>query len=293
MTFVRTRTCLLVTAGLAMACRSDKPAADHATGDSAAPATPASAPSAPPLVHVKAADFKFDMPASVPEGAVSFHLMNEGKELHQAMVVRLEDGKTVKDLAEAMKTEGPPPPWVKWLGGPNGIAPSATATSTLLLTPGHYAVMCLIPSTDGVPHMAKGMVQGFEVAASSSPAPLPVATDTVHLKDYKFESTRALSAGSHTILVVNDGPQAHEMVVLKLSPGKKVKDFADWATTGGMKGPPPAMPIGGAGVMDAGASSIINADLTAGDYGYICFVPDAKDGKLHLAHGMLSQFTVQ
>lgn len=292
MTFVRNRTWLLIAAGLAAACRSDKPAADQAA-TSATAAAPASAPASAQLVHVKAADYKFDLPASVPAGAVNFHLMNEGKDFHHAMIVRLEDGKTVKDLAEAMKTEGPPPPWLKFLGGPNGVAPGGTASSTLLLTPGQYAVLCVIPGTDGIPHMAKGMVQGFEVAGAASQAALPAATDTVHLKDYGFASPRPLSAGSHTILVVNDGPQVHEMVLLKLTPGKSVKDFANWATTGGMKGPPPAMPIGGAGLMDAGASSLISADLTPGDYGYICFVPDSKDGKPHLAHGMVSQFTVQ
>jgi uncharacterized cupredoxin-like copper-binding protein len=293
MTFVRNRTWLLIAAGLAAACRSDKPVTDQAATSSAAPATPASAPASPQLVHVKAVDYKFDIPASVPAGAVNFHLMNEGKDLHHAMVVRLEDGKTVKDLAEAMKTEGPPPPWLKFVGGPNGIAPGATASSTLLLTPGQYAVICVIPGTDGVPHMAKGMVQGFEVAGPASQASLPAATDTIHLKDFGFQSARPMAAGSHSILVVNDGPQVHEMVLLKLMPGKTVKDFGDWATTGGMKGPPPAMPIGGAGLMESGASSLITADLTPGDYGYICFVPDAKDGKPHLMHGMLSQFTVQ
>jgi uncharacterized cupredoxin-like copper-binding protein len=295
MTSVRNRICLLVAAGLAVACRSDKPAADHAAGGQAAPAAPASAPASPELVHVKAADFKFDMPASVPAGAVSFHLMNEGKEMHQAMVVRLEDGKTLKDLAEAMKTPGPPPSWVKFVGGPNGIAPGATTTATVLLTPGQYAILCFIPGADGVPHMAKGMVQGFEVAASSSSsqAALPTATDTIHLKDYAFAIDRPLTAGSHTILAVNDGPQLHELVLLKLMPGKTVKDFGEWATTGGMKGPPPAMPIGGAGLMDPGTSSLFSADLTPGDYGYICFVPDSKDGKPHLVHGMMSQFTVQ
>jgi hypothetical protein len=154
-------------------------------------------------------------------------------------------------------------------------------------------VVCFIPGTDGVPHMAKGMVQGFEVAGPASEAALPAATDTIHLKDYGFQSGRPISAGSHAFLVVNDGPQVHEMVLLKLMPGKTAKDFGDWATTGGMKGPPPAMPIGGAGLMEPGASSLVSADLTPGDYGYICFVPDSKDGKPHVAHGMVSQFTVQ
>ena len=281
---------LVLLAAMAAACRSDRP------GSKAAPtAAPAAAPAtsaAPQLVHVAATDFKFDIPATIPAGPVTLHLMNDGKQMHQAMLMRLEEGKTVADLAQAMKANGPLPSWLKFRGGPNGVAPGGTAAASMVLTPGSYAVICLIPGPDGIPHAAKGMIQGFEVTGSSAEAALPIATDTLRLKDYAFESSRPLTAGSHAVLVVNDGPQVHELVVLKLVPGKTVKDFGDWATTGGMKGPPPAVPIGGVGVLDTGATSVFNADLTAGEYAYICFVPDAKDGKPHLAHGMTHQFTV-
>jgi hypothetical protein len=33
-------------------------------------------------------------------------------------------------------------------------------------------------------------------------------------------------------------------------------------------------------------------ELTAGDYGLICFLPDVKDGKPHLAHGMMKTIRV-
>ena len=59
-----------------------------------------------------------------------------------------------------------------------------------------------------------------------------------------------------------------------------------------MKGPPPAEPVGGVVVLDQGMRGTFTADLTAGDYGLICFVPDAKDGKLHLAHGMMKNIKV-
>src|SRR6185295_18584078 len=98
--------------------------------------------------------------------------------------------------------------------------------------------------------------------------------------------------GKHTILVVNTGAQAHEVVLLKLAPGKTVKDFGAWATTGGMKGQPPAMPVGGVVTLDPGGKSTFTADLEAGDYGLICFVPDSKDGKMHLQHGMMKQIKV-
>ena len=185
--------CLLILAGVAAACRSDRPAADAAKAPAPADATPAASPASPPLVHVTATDFKLDLPAKIPAGAVTMHLMNEGKEMHQAMIARLEGGKTMADFAQAMKSNGPLPDWVKFVGGPNGIVPGATTT----------------------------------------------------------------------------------------------------ATTGGMKGPPPAIPLGGVGGMQSGGSAVFTADLAAGDYAFICFVPDAKDGKAHLMHGMMQQFAVK
>jgi hypothetical protein len=60
-----------------------------------------------------------------------------------------------------------------------------------------------------------------------------------------------------------------------------------------MKGQPPAMPVGGVAVIERGQSGSFTADLTPGNYGLICFVPDAKDGKLHLQHGMMRDIKVE
>ena len=88
----------------------------------------------------------------------------------------------------------------------------------------------------------------------------------------------------------NAGPQAHELVLVKMRPGKTIQDFASWAES--MKGPAPGMPVGGVGVLENGMRSSFTANLAAGDYGLICFVPDAKDGKMHLAHGMMKNIKV-
>jgi uncharacterized cupredoxin-like copper-binding protein len=285
---------LLYLAGAVAACRADRPSPDTdaavPSSSAAATAVPASTPASP--ITVTATDFKLDMPATIPSGAVSLRLVNSGKELHQAQIIRLDQGKTVADLEAAMKHEGPPPPWLRFVGGPNGIAPGQEATSMASLAPGKYALICLIPSPDGVPHLMKGMIQPFEVSGGGAEAALPVASDTVRLGEYTFESARPISPGQHTFLVTNGGQQPHELVLLRLAPGKTVKDFGAWATTGGMKGPPPALPLGGVAVIGQGDSGVFTADLTPGDYGMICFVPDAKDGKPHLMHGMIKQITV-
>lgn len=281
---------VLATAGTLAGCKSDRPSTDT----QASSATTAEAPGgAPAIVTVTANDFSFDAPGQVPAGAVTMRLVNNGKELHHAQMIRIEEGKTMDDMAKALKNPGPPPSWVKFVGGPNAIAPGKETHSTSVLTPGLYAYLCFIPSPDRVIHASKGMVRPFEVtpASSTSAAGLPVTDATITLVDYDFQVSQPLTPGKRTILVENGGPQAHEVALLKLAPGKTVADFAAW-DAGGMKGPPPAEPVGGVVALDKGARATFTVDLSPGDYGLICFVPDTKDGKPHLAHGMMKMIKV-
>jgi hypothetical protein len=270
-------------------CSSERPSPQR---DAASTSAGEAASAAPATVTVTAKDFAFDAPAQIPAGAVTLELKNQGKEVHQAMLVKLDDGKTEKDVLAAMKQHGPPPAWMKWVGGPNAAPPGGQVNATSVLEPGHYAYLCVIPSPDGIPHLVKGMVRTFEVTSAPSGAAenLPETDVTIRLKDYDFESSQPLAAGKQRIMVENAGPQVHEVVMVKLSPGKKIEDFATWAES--MKGPPPAMPVGGVGALENGMRASFTADLTAGDYGLICFIPDAKDGKMHLVHGMMKTIKV-
>jgi hypothetical protein len=280
----------LLLAGVLLGCK----AGGQAAGDArlASDASTAVAAETPTAVVVTAKDYSFESPTSVPAGVLTIRLVNHGKELHQAQIVRLDEGKTVADLQKAMKQHGPLPSWIKFVGGPNGIAPGDETNGQTSLLPGRHVVICLIPSPDGVTHLMKGMIQPLEVTAApgATTAGFAEATDTIRLVDYSFQSNRELTPGRHTILVENAGPQPHEFVLIKLAPGKSVKDFATWVET--MQGPPPAVPLGGVGVVEEGGRGQFTVDLTPGEYGYICFVPDAKDGKLHLLHGMMTQVKV-
>jgi hypothetical protein len=37
----------------------------------------------------------------------------------------------------------------------------------------------------------------------------------------------------------------------------------------------------------------LQVDVPAGEYAFICFDPDAKDGKPHFMHGMIKKVTVR
>jgi len=172
----------LIVAGTLIGCKSDQPSAGKGSTS-----TPAESPG---TITVTAKDYGFDAPASVSAGPVTMRLENHGKELHQAQLIRLEGGKTVADLEKVLKNPGPPPSWIKFVGGPNGIAPGTEANATQVLAPGNYAYICLIPSPDGVIHAAKGMVQPFVVTAGSAGAAAeqPPGDLTIKLTDYRSTS---------------------------------------------------------------------------------------------------------
>jgi len=212
--------------------------------------------------------------------------------MHHVMLIRLDAGKTMADLSAAMKSDGPLPSWVHEAGGPNTPGPGGEAMAILRLVAGRYAMICVIPSKDGKPHVMKGMAKEIVVTpATSNTANANVRVNsTMTLFDYAFQLSQPLAGGRQTIRVKNTAAQAHEVVIVKLQPGKKPADVLAWMEK--MEGPPPGAPVGGTTPIARGEENIITLELTPGDYGLICFVPDAKDGKPHFMHGMMTQFTI-
>jgi uncharacterized cupredoxin-like copper-binding protein len=136
------------------------------------------------------------------------------------------------------------------------------------------------------------MVRPLTVTASTNAsAPAPVADLVMTLKDFSFTGSKPLTAGRHTIEIQNSGSQSHEFVLARMAPGKKAADLAAWVDK--QNGPPPAEPIGGVPAIAKGTSAFMTADLTPGEYAFICFIPDAKDGKPHFTHGMMQDVHVE
>lgn len=247
----------------------------------------------PHVITVRASEFAFSAPKSVPAGTITFHMVNTGKQLHHVSIIKLLDGKTVADYVAAMKNPGPPPAWSVEVGGPNAAVPGGTSDATVTLEPGQYALVCFVPSPgEMAPHLMKGMITGMSVTPSSVPSAEPAADLNIRLSDYKFALSRPVTAGRHVIRVTNDAAQPHEVLFVKLPPGQTAAKVAEWVEAG-QKGAPPAMPIGGSSPLAKGRSTTLSMDLTPGSYGMICFLPDAKDGKPHSVHGMTTQFEVK
>jgi len=248
-----------------------------------------------PTVTVTATDFAFSFPDTIQAGLTTFEIVNHGTELHHMQILRLEQGKTMADFGAAMQNmQGPPPAWISFVGGPQGGVPHGPATNaTLMLAPGNYVAMCAIPSPDGKPHVARGMVKAFTVTGRA-PAVVqtgaPKADYVLTLYDYNYDTDKPLKAGRRTILFKNTAQQFHEAFMVKLPPNVPVTALLEWMG-GGMKGQPPVIPVGGIVGIGMGKENLVTMDLEPGNYGLYCFFP-APDGKEHVVHGMVKQITV-
>lgn len=243
------------------------------------------------VVRVSGEDFKFDAPDVIPAGLTEFRFLNKGPSFHHMAILRLSGGKTVDDLLAALAHPGPLPAWVKEIGGPNAPSPGIESNATMMLEPGNYALICFV-DLGGPPHFMKGMLKGLRVepAKGAVAAATPKADITATLVDYNFKLSSPIRAGTHTIRVHNASAQHHEIELVELAPGVSAGDFMKWMEK--LQGPPPGKALGGIAGIDAGMSEYFTADFDRGNYALICFVPDAKDGKPHFAHGMIQQITV-
>jgi hypothetical protein len=247
---------------------------------------------APNIVTVTAAEFHLDAPDTVPAGLTTLRLVTRGQRPHQIALLRIGSGKTFTDFMTAIKRPGAPAAWVSTAGGVNPPRAGGTAEVTMVLEPGTYAILCFLLAADGMPHVIKGEYRELTVAAAKGPrAAEPAATDTLTAFDFGFTGSAPITAGRHTFLFINQGSQPHEVTFVRLDAGKTLEDFLTWFDT--QRGPPPGEQLGGVATMRPDQRAFVSVEFTPGEYLLLCFSPDVRDGRSHIAHGMMRQVTVR
>jgi hypothetical protein len=264
---------------------------------------------APNVVSLTATEYAFQGPDSIPAGWTTLRLTNNGQEVHYGHIVRLDSGRTVPQLVdaytEAIRTSGPRPKWVKRFGGPGGAAPGGSANVTQYLEPGSYVWICPIEDSTGAPHFGKGEVKAFVVhgAVPAARPAAPEASTVVRLMDFSFDVDSTLRAGRHTIRVENAGVEPHDLVLMKLAPGRTLEDVqtvmnperarrTDKPADPSLSFESLGMPAGGIAAIGQGMESFFEAEFSAGDYVLICMAT-APDGRSHIEHGMIRRIKVE
>ena len=254
---------------------------------------------------VMAMDYSLTAPQQIPAGRTRIEIMNHGTEPHQAALVRLKPGRTRDEYLAALaqgalaQSLEPASEVGTFVAGPNGAQPGRTSQVTADLAPGHYIVMCLIPSPDGTPHILKGMITELDVTGpEQEPTQQTKRAPVVHLREFHFGVPKRFMKAASTgapVDVINDGKQAHEMDVAQLPDGVDVADIVAWFDHPLFTPepyPPPQVDIAGTTMIAPGGKARIRLHLPAGRYALVCFLPDAASGTSHLHQGMAYPFTV-
>lgn len=254
-----------------------------------------------PEVSIVGNDYTYDAPASIEGGLTRINFSNESPaEDHQAQLFRLNDGVSYADFADVLgdpeSTEADILALVDTAAGGPGVAAGGESENVVDLNAGTYALICLIPSpTDDIPHFAKGMVQELEVTEPPEDQPeAPEADVAVGLSDFEFDAPETLEAGEMTFDVTNNGPQPHEMAVMRLDEGITTDDaLGILSGEVELQGPPPFQFAGQVAVLTPGESATTTLDLEPGTYSLLCFVSDPESGAPHAFLGMAQDLVVE
>jgi hypothetical protein len=214
-------------------------------------------------VDVRGDEYAFVMPDEAKAGVVKFDISNTGDELHEYALGRLDEGKTIADVEAFLESgEEDSPEWFTDVGGVPLLSPGEKLGLTRELEAGAYVFLCFIPSPEGVPHVALGMLKAFELSGDSD-ADLP-EPDAVIVADNGGYDVPDLSAGEQTIELRNADDTEREFFLIALEPGKKLGDIDRFFEAGEGTGKPPARFHGAMQTIPAGTSVFVDIDFEAG-----------------------------
>jgi hypothetical protein len=108
--------------------------------------------------------------------------------------------------------------------------------------------------------------------------------------DYAFDIPE-VPTGKVAFTMENAGEEPHFMFVVKLNEGATLAEALEAEAAGEDPDQFVEEEVGGSSTVGPGQTSVLNAELTPGTYGMLCFV-SAPDGAPHAALGMAQEFTV-
>ncbi len=269
----------------------------------------------PYRVEVKAFDFAFQAPDTLPSGWITFVLNNEtGHQVHELSLARIPKGISyqtylanfnggwatiLKELQDGKISRSDIheragqllPKWadsVAYITARGLVSPGRSAEKTLYLRPGSYALECWVKTSDGIIHLRKGMTKLLTITddPANSPKPTPDSFITVY-KD-SIETSWNASLGKHTfalnIKTDGNGNAVHNDIhLIKLEEStdlKEVNRWLDWYHVGGLRNPAPAEFLGGTSTYYSKAGDQTFFSLTIakpGDYAWIVQTPEGEE----------------
>jgi uncharacterized cupredoxin-like copper-binding protein len=156
---------------------------------------------------VVATEYKFDVTGTATGGFQEVTFQNHGKEPHILVPFKLKPGKTSADALTLLSAQQPSDeqiaevfdedPRTAFFGTPGLLSPGDAETTVAHFTPGNYVFVCFIPSPDGTPHYAQGMIADLTVGAGNTPA--PQTQGTFEITDKAITAPVGVHSGTYAV----------------------------------------------------------------------------------------------
>lgn len=233
--------------------------------DTGAAATQIEAPDSRDHVIV-ASDYAFrGLPVHARAGWLTLRLVNTGKETHMLAVAPTPAGYTTSGFVDSL-VHLRIAPNTTWWSGVGVVSPGDTAAISAFFPAGEYAVSCFVKSGDGALHVAKGMVGSFDVIAARDTGVAPNVDGVVTLtRSHIGVHAAPLTSGVRTLRVVSSNPHPQDFQLLKLLPGRSVRDALTWFTHRTTRAPA-AEAVGGVSSVYSGQHASVTVRFTPGVY---------------------------
>ncbi|MDQ2760013.1 MAG: hypothetical protein M3Y17_06165 [Actinomycetota bacterium] len=268
-------------------------------GTSAVLASPSSADASTPAqeprsLAVVATEYHFALSSTtVHAGLVTIHLRNHGYADHSVQLARLHPGATEQQFLADVRAgkETSAYQLVDFTGGVNAIAPGAKGTAFVRLPSGRYLAADFVPGPRGVRNLLLGLVATLRVTGAMDDRAPARVRGSIDAYSFGFSLPQRIEPHGVYRFADTTAPDPHELLILRLAPGKTIIDFVDWLQIG-MRTVPPFTPDGGATVVEPHREAWIQLNLQPGDYIATCFVRDTETGMPHALMGMITPFHV-
>jgi hypothetical protein len=262
-----------------------------------------------PTLDITANEFVFAIsnPGALAEGWYAINLINGSETNASINLALLPEGTNAGALSalasQAFKGEGGELPewWTSTtFAGGTSVAPGATSSVVVYLTPGQWSVFSSNPASIQSPANFRiltpedleanyGIVP--EGAASATPGASPVASPvavaapegieasvTLAVSDSGFTPSGAPVAGDQIIEIVNEGEQVHDVVMLHTTETVDEASAGSMATSYVRGEEVNAAPVGGLGTLSPGATAYAGLNAEPGTYLVFSSLPDANGG---------------
>jgi len=244
-------------------------------------------------VRIIADDAGLQAPAKIGSGTRHILFENHGKEIHEAMFVKLPKGMTAAGYLAQVRAGELFPKGALDYSGAGLTSPGEGTELWLRLEAGEYVLICW--------HHPRVSVRALSVVAMGEPEDTPPKEDvTLKLVDFRFELSGPVRRGSRVIRIETPGPSMHEADLFRLLPGHDAADVKRWYAKDDLEGKPPAIALGGVlDNHDTGRTVWLRKTFVPGRYVLQCAMPmttDAKSGERHPTHadaGMVTAFEVE